>query len=308
MGAVSPNQEPPPLRPDRAGWPALAWRWTRLPLFSYVGLVMVLSLLENRLIFGPLRHPSGIWRPVGLKFEDVHFTAADDVELHGWYVPHPQPRAHVLFAHGNGGNVTYWAEEYAALHELGAAVFAFDYRGYGRSQGAPHEAGLLADARAARAWLATRAGIDPRDVVVMGVSLGGGVAVDLAAADGARGLILQNTFSSLPDAAAVHYPWVPVRWLMRSRFDSAAKIARYEGPLLQTHGDDDDIVPLPLGQRLFAAANEPKRFVLISGGGHNDPLAPTFVTALGEFFESLPPLAGPPRNGDASTPSHDRQP
>jgi fermentation-respiration switch protein FrsA (DUF1100 family) len=255
-----------------------------------VGVVVLLALLEDRLIFGPQRHPNGFWRPAGLAFEDVAFEAADGVQLHGWYVPHPDPRAHVLFAHGNGGNVTYWAEEYAALHKLGAAVFAFDYRGYGRSAGAPNEAGVLADARGARAWLAKRAGIAERDLVVLGVSLGGGVAVDLAAADGARGLILQNTFSSLPDAAAVHYPWVPVRWLMRSRFDSAAKIARYHGPLLQTHGDRDDIVPLALGKRLFAAANEPKRFVLVPGGGHNDPLAPAFVAALDEFLGSLPPV------------------
>jgi fermentation-respiration switch protein FrsA (DUF1100 family) len=117
------------------------------------------------------------------------------------------------------------------------------------------------------------------------------VAVDLAAADGARGLILLNTFNSLPDAASIHYPWVPVRWLMRSRFDSAAKIARYHGPLLQTHGDRDDIVPLALGKQLFAAANEPKRFVLVPGGGHNDPLSPAFVSALDEFLESLPPVA-----------------
>jgi hypothetical protein len=268
---------------------ALGWRVVRVPLYSYVGVVVLLVALENRLIFGPVRHPGGTWQPAGLVFEDVQFTAADGVALHGWHVPHLDPRAYVLFAHGNGGNVTYWAEEYAILHELGAAVFAFDYRGYGRSQGAPDEAGVLADARAARAWLARRAGISEQDVVLLGVSLGGAVAVDLAAADGARGLILQNTFSSLPEAAAVHFPWLPVRWLMRSRFDSAAKIARYRGPLLQTHGDQDEIVPLALGRRLFAAANQPKRFVLCPGGGHNDPLPPAFVAALGEFLSDLPP-------------------
>ncbi|MFO0900150.1 MAG: alpha/beta hydrolase [Pirellulales bacterium] len=290
MTAPAKNGELP-SRSRRAVWGSRAWRWTRLPLFSYVGVVVLMALLEERLVFGPQRHPNGFWRPAGLDFEDVDFEAADGVKLHGWYVPHPNPRAYVLFAHGNGGNVTYWAEEYATLHKLGVAVFAFDYRGYGRSLGVPNEAGVLTDARAARAWLAKRAGIDQKDVVVMGLSLGGGVAVDLAAADGARGLVLLNTFNSLPDAAAVHYPWVPVRWLMRSRFDSAAKIARYHGPLLQTHGDRDDIVPLALGKQLFAAANEPKRFVLVPRGGHNDPLTPAFVTALDEFLEHLPPMS-----------------
>jgi hypothetical protein len=278
-----------PLPPSRGARIAKrSWRLARLPVFSYVGVVVLMALLENRLIFGPQRHPNGFWKPLGLDYEDVSFRAADGVDLHGWYMPHPNPRAYVLFAHGNGGNVTYWADEYAELNKLGAAVFAFDYRGYGRSQGVPDEAGVLADARAARAWLAQRAGIDEADVVVMGLSLGGGVAVDLAAADGARGLILQNTFSSLPDAAAVHYPWLPVRWLMRSRFDSLGKIAQYHGPLLQTHGDRDEIVPLELGQRLFAAANEPKTFVLCAGGGHNDPLTPAFIQALDKFLEELP--------------------
>ena len=114
----------------------------------------------------------------------------------------------------------------------------------------------------------------------MGESLGGAVAVDLAA-DGARALVLENTFSSLPDVAAYHYPWVPVRLLMRTQFNSAAKIASYHGPLHQSHGDRDSIIPLKFAKRLFDAANEPKHFLVVQGADHNDPRMPRITTNCG---------------------------
>jgi fermentation-respiration switch protein FrsA (DUF1100 family) len=180
-------------------------------------------------------------------------------------------------------------DELRTLHDrFGAAALAIDYRGYGKSTGSPSEPGVLADARAARAWLAKRENVSEPEVVLWGFSLGGGVATDLAARDGARGLILHSTFTSLPDAASYHHPWLPCRWLMRNRLDSASKIQNYHGPLLQLHGDADGIVPIELGKRLHARANEPKRFVVIDGGNHNDLRSEEFYTALEEFFAELP--------------------
>jgi uncharacterized protein len=167
-------------------------------------------------------------------------------------------------------------------------VLIFDYRGYGRSEGVPTEQGILADGRAARKWLATRVGVGESQIVMMGESLGGGVAVDLAAADGARGLILENTFSSLPDVAAAHYPWLPVHFLMRAQLNSAAKIPNYHGPLLQVHGDHDQVIPFALGKKLFDAANEPKQFIVIPNGDHNDPRTPAFLKAMDAFIDKLP--------------------
>ena len=119
-----------------------------------------LGKLERSLVFAPNRFPDGNWHPAGLDFEDAWFTAADGTRLHGWYVPRPQPRAVVLFCHGNAGNVALWADVLRLLHDrMGVAALVFDYRGYGRSEGTPSEAGVLADARAARTWLASRAGI-----------------------------------------------------------------------------------------------------------------------------------------------------
>ena len=205
--------------------------------------------------------------------------------LHGWFVPCERPRAVVLFAHGNGGNLSHRADLLRAFHDrLRVAIMIFDYRGYGRSEGLPDAAGILLDGRAARAWLAERAKIKESQIVMMGESLGGAVAVDLAAADGARGLVLDSTFSSLPEVAAWHYPWLPVARLMQTRLDSAAKIVSYHGPLLMFHGDHDQIIPIQFGRRLFDAANEPKRFVVMPGHDHNDPHPASFLSRAGRIL------------------------
>ena len=275
-----------------------SWREGRRPVWPFasaivlclVGLgVVVLSSFENRLIYFPDRQPLESWKPAGLRFEDAEFEAADGTRLHGWYFDAPDPRAVVLFAHGNGGNVTYCADTLDMLRERHrVAILGFDYRGYGLSQGMPDEPGVMADARAARAWLARRAGVNERQVVLMGTSLGGAVMVDLAANDGCRGLILESTFCALRDVAAHHYPLLPVRWLMRTSMDSRSKIARYAGPLLQCHSTTDEIVPFALGRRLFDAANEPKTFVELNGLGHNAPLPEEYYLRLDEFIEALP--------------------
>jgi fermentation-respiration switch protein FrsA (DUF1100 family) len=275
--------------PDRAGPSRVrrAIRWVGIPLLIYGSLVLGMLVMENSLIYFPSVYPDGIWEPPGLEFEDAWFQSADGTKLHGWYVPHDQPRAVVLVAHGNAGNLSHRYELLEDLNELGVSTMIFDYRGYGKSEGVPSEAGILADARAARAWLAKRAGVNEGDIVLMGESLGGGVMVDLAAHDGARALVLENTFTSLPDVAAFHYPWLPVRTLMRTRLDSAAKIGKFHGPLLQAHGDSDTIIPYPIGQKLHAAANEPKTFVSIAGGDHNDARTPEFFAALDRFLSEL---------------------
>ena len=284
-GCQSPDESPQSLG-RRLG--RLSLRVLRAALLAYLILLLLMMLGENSLLFHPARYPGGDWQPRGLTFEDAWFNATDGTKLHGWYVPHDHPRAVILIAHGNGGNITSRVEIVRALHDrYGTSVMIFDYRGYGRSDGSPDEAGILADGRAARAWLANRAGIPENQIVLWGESLGGGVAVDLAADGGARGLILQSTFGAAADAAAYHFPWVPVRLLMRTKLDSAAKIADYHGPLLQVHGDKDQTVPIQSGRRLFEAANEPKQFVLVPGGGHNDPYSPQFFAALEKFLAEL---------------------
>ena len=244
---------------------------------------------EESLIFFPSKYPAGYWQhPPGVAIEDAQFESADGTRLHGWYLPHPNPSAVVLFCHGNAGNITDRIAVLRRLHDdVGASVLIFDYRGYGRSEGTPDEDGILRDARAARTWLAEKAGVEEAEIVLFGRSVGGAVAVDLAAKDGARGLVLQSTFTSIPDMAAYHYRWLPVRGLIRTRLDSLSKIASYHGPLLMSHGRDDTIVPCALGKRLFEAANEPKRFIQLEGCDHNDSERPPYYRTLKEFFDAL---------------------
>lgn len=223
---------------------------------------------------------------------EAKFTADDGVHLHGWFYDLPNPRAIVLFCHGNAGSVVEWSEVAERIRDQHhVSVLVFDYRGYGQSEGRPDEQGILRDARAARRWLANQTGVAEADIVLMGRSLGGAVAVDLAAEDGARGLVLASTFSSLPDVAAHHMPWLLPRLNMTQRLNSADKIARYKGPLLQTHGDADRVVPIQSARKLFDAAREPKQFLVIPGADHNDPPNEDCRKMLDRFFDALPPVA-----------------
>src|SRR5258706_9153823 len=159
---------------------------------GYCSVLLVLSYLENMLIYPAPRYPQGDWVAKGLTHQDVFFNSADGTKLHGWLVEHPQPKAVILYCHGNGTHVANLAEFLAEMRdEFQVSIFAFDYRGYGRSEGKPAEKGILEDAEAAQHWLAKRAGIEKKDIVLMGRSLGGGIALHLAAENGARGVILQ---------------------------------------------------------------------------------------------------------------------
>jgi fermentation-respiration switch protein FrsA (DUF1100 family) len=253
----------------------------------------MLRAVERWLVFPAPPHAGADWVAADLPHEDAHFTAVDGTQLHGWYVPHPAPRASILFCHGNGEHVARLTPTLALLNRRAAvSVFAWDYRGYGRSQGKPTEKHLLADARAAQLWLAEREGIRPEDVVLYGRSLGGAVSVGLAAEHPVRGMVLERTFADMIETAAYHFPWLPVKWLMRNRFPSAQRIAAYQGPLLQSHGTADRIVPFEMGKRLFDSATTPnKRFFVVEGGDHNGPQPDEFFEALGEFLDSLPPVA-----------------
>ncbi len=243
--------------------------------------------IDELLLFFPSKYPTGNWQPTDLKFQDVNFAAEDGTKLHGWYCPSDKPRAVVLIAHGNAGHVAGRASWLRYLQKSArVSVFMFDYRGYGRSEGTPTVEGVLMDARAARKQLGELASVKEKDIVLMGESLGGAVMVQLAAESAPRGLILQSTFSSLRDVADVHYPGLA--WLVsKNRLDSATQIANYRGPLLQSHGDFDRLVPLASAKKLFQAANQPKRLFIIENGGHEDWLTDAYLKALEQFIAAL---------------------
>ena len=266
-----------------------AWRRSRVARWGGVAWLLVLLLamiFEEFLIYPAKKYPYGDWNHTAAGKEDAWFTASDGTPLHGWYFHHDAPRGHLLYCHGNGNNVAdlgEFAEDLRRRYDL--AVFVFDYRGYGRSGGRPVEEGVLADSEAALAWFAKRAEVSPSSVIAMGRSLGGAVAVHLASQVPLRGLVLHSTFASLPDVAAFHYPWLPVRMVMRNRYPSIDKLPRSKCPLLMVHGDADEVVPYASGEELFAAATaDCKKFVRQPNGRHNDPFDHQFHDEFRTFL------------------------
>jgi fermentation-respiration switch protein FrsA (DUF1100 family) len=222
---------------------------------------------QRRLIYFPSPGPVPPADDILFHGRDVVLETDDGIRLGAWYFP--AGRSAVLVCNGNGGDRWMRAPLAAALNRLGHSVLLFDYRGYGGNPGSPTEHGLAADARAAQAWLAAQSDVDR--IAYFGESLGAAVAIGLALQRRPAALVLRSPFTSLPDVAAVHYPWLPVRRLLLDRYPSIDRMASLSAPLLVIAGDRDEIVPESLSRRLFDAAAEPKRYVVIRGAGHNDP-------------------------------------
>jgi fermentation-respiration switch protein FrsA (DUF1100 family) len=236
---------------------------------GYLLVCLALFMLQPALIFvggGPPDLDPG---DVGLEYTEVALETADGLELHGWYVPAAGASAVVLVCHGNAGNVGDRLGLLLAFHRMGLAVLLFDYRGYGNSEGRTTEAGTYRDAEAAWRYLTGVRGLAPERIVAFGESLGGAVAIELARRRPLGLLIVESTFTSVPDMGARLYPWAPVRLLCRIRYDSLAKVGALTLPKLFLHSPEDEIVPYESGRRLFEAAAEPKEFCA-TAGGHND--------------------------------------
>lgn len=250
---------------------------------------MLIKVIERSLVYPVPSRERGDWRPRWLRPQNVWFRSGDNTKLHGWYVPNPDARRLVVYCHGNGEHVADQANLVFRLQsQLGATVFIFDYRGYGRSRGKPHERGCVADGLAAQRWLAEREGVSTDDIVVMGRSIGGAVGVAIAAEQGARALVLENTFSKMTDVAAHLYPWLPVRLVMRNRYNSVKRAPAYCGPLFQYHSRTDEIVPFELGRRLFdAIPSRQKQFFEVPYGRHNDSPPPSYYAALAQFLDQV---------------------
>jgi uncharacterized protein len=284
----------------------------------------LLWLLQRRLIYFPDPGPVPVASSVLPGAEDVSFPTADGLRLHGWFVPgdvdspaQPSPGVGyapppgdpaaagrgvarpggpaVLVCNGNGGDRSMRAALAAALSRLGLGVLLFDYRGYGGNPGSPSEDGLAADARAAAAYLAARPEVDPDRVVYLGESLGAAVALRLATERPPAALVLRSPFASLAEVGREHYPMLPVSLLLRDRYDSARLAGRLAAPLLVVAGGRDRIVPASHSRRLFDAAPEPKRLVVLDGADHNDDellAGPRLLAELRAFLAGIPGLLG----------------
>jgi fermentation-respiration switch protein FrsA (DUF1100 family) len=252
---------------------------TPLVVLTLVALAFVgyLWVTQRSLIYLPERSapPASSFPLAG---EAVSFQTDDGLSLSGWFLPAaaaeepPRPGPGVLVLNGNAGHRAYRVPLALALHDMGASVLLFDYRGYGGNPGEPTEDGLRRDARAALAFLEARGEVDSDRIAVFGESLGAAVAVALAIERPPAALVLRSPFSSIAEVGRHHYPWLPViDPLLWDHYPVASSMAGVRAPVLVVAGDADEIVPPDQSRAVFEAADEPKRWLLISGAHHNDP-------------------------------------
>jgi fermentation-respiration switch protein FrsA (DUF1100 family) len=279
----------------------MIWTLAASVAVIYVGLLVLLRLSESRLIYFPGQQRHLVAPPAWLDLptERVEIPSDDGITLVSWVIPAPSESSTglwLLMCHGNAGNLSEFDRpvHYAGLRRLGLSLLAFDYRGYGESGGSPSEEGLYRDAQAAYRYLRETRRVPSERIVVFGHSLGSAVAVDLVSRVPAAGLIVDGALTSVIDRGQELYPYIPVRWIATSRFNSLAKVAEIRIPKLFLHAVRDEVVPLAHGRRLFAAAAPPKTFVELQGG-HGDAFEVDSANYFGSIARFLTSLAANPR-------------
>lgn len=226
----------------------------------------------------------------GWAFEDIYMQLHSGNTTHAWWIPLEGARGTVLFSHGNAGNIADRLESIGLLRGMGLSVLAYDYGGYGRSNGHPSEARVYEDIRAAWRELTEVRGIPPEQIILFGRSLGAAPTAQLGTEVKAAGIVLESAFLSVPEVAGEIFPYLPVRWLVRDRFDNGAKVALLKSPVLIIHSREDRLIPFRHGETLFARASEPKRWLEIHGDHNNgfvqshDTYLPAWDTFLDEVL------------------------
>jgi fermentation-respiration switch protein FrsA (DUF1100 family) len=237
---------------------------------------------ERGIVFFPDPYLIGTPADFGLEYEEVWFTAEDGVKLHGWWVPKPGAPVWLWF-HGNAGNISHRLENIKLLvEEVGVQVFIFDYREYGKSEGGICREGTFKDAAAAYRYLTGTRGISGPDIILFGRSLGTALATDLALKGPCRALILESPFTNSKEMAKRLAPFL-FDWRPKVPYDNLGRIGYVQVPVLIIHGTHDEIIPVDMARRVFAAAAEPKELYLISGSHHND----TYLVGGREYIERL---------------------
>jgi len=247
-------------------------------------------MFEDQYIYYPTKEIDHTPATYGLKFQNIHLTTEDGVVLHGWLMPHAKARFTLLHFHGNAGNISHRLHLYEQWHRMGISLLAIDYRGYGKSEGAPSEAGFYSDGRAAWKELVKRQNIPASQIIISGRSLGCAVAAKLATETKPAALVLETPFTNIPDMAAEHYPWiVPIQYLARTQFDTLDLIAQVKTPTMVITAQNDELVPEAMSEKIYAAAHQPKQLVTLSGS-HNDfdiSSSSTYTTAWQQWLNQL---------------------
>jgi len=254
-------------------------------------LVVVVYFMQGRMLYlsgVPGRTLTMTPTNVGMDYQDVSIETTDGVTLHGWFITGRSSQV-LLFFHGNAGNISHRLDSIRLFQDLGLSVLIIDYRGYGQSEGRTTERGIYRDADAAWRYLIEDRGIVASDIVIFGRSLGASVASRLAAQQQPLALIVESSFTSVPDIAQHLYPWLPARWLSRLSHATRDYVRDVRCPVLVVHSRDDEIIPFHHGEAIYASANEP-RTLLALRGTHNDAFLRderTYIEGVRTFLTGL---------------------
>ena len=258
-------------------------------LYLYALHLVVLLTFEYRLAFpGWTFNKHWVSLPEGTHVEELALDTSDGNTVQAWWLPPPgwtPDRGAVLYSHGNGENLSNCGSHLRRWRdELKTGALGFDFPGFANSTGTPTEASCYAAAQAAFDWLVQEKKVAPNDIIVVGQSMGGAMATELAARQACRMLITAGTYTSFPDMAQHRFFWIPGRYLVRLQFDNRSKVAKMRTPVFIAHGTADHVVPFAQGERLFAAAHEPKRFHAMPDHPHAHPKSAEFYEAVREFL------------------------
>ena len=238
----------------------------------YATLITYVYFMQSSLIFYPNmpgRYLTATPENIGLTYQNVEFVTEDNIKLHGWFIPNKNATGTVLFFHGNAGNISHRLDSIAILNGLELNVFIIDYRGYGQSEGKITEQGTYRDAEAAWNYLIDNQGISEKQIIIFGRSLGASIAAWLASQHTPAALIIESGFTSVPSIGRRLYPFLPIRWLTRIKYDTKQYVKNISCPVMVAHSKNDEIIPYEEGREIFQAAPEPKQFLEMQGG-HND--------------------------------------
>jgi hypothetical protein len=256
----------------------------KILIYIVIGILLVfgyIKYIESQSFFYPLKNIEYTPDSIKLPFKNVYIKTQDNIQINGWFIPCSHAKYTILFFHGNAGNIGLRLEKIRLLHDMNMNIFIIDYRGYGNSQGRPSEQGLYSDAKAAYDYLVNNLNIKTAEIIVYGESLGAAVAVHLACEAKVAALILEGAFSKSRDLAEKYYPLIP-SFLFSDKFNSLAKIKKVSVPKLFMHSRTDEIVPFVLAKKLYNAADNPKKFIELSGS-HNA----TYLDSIDIYLSSI---------------------
>jgi hypothetical protein len=258
----------------------------------YVVFALMLYLFQGRMVYLsnlPERALGASPSDIGLDYEDVSLTTSDNERLHGWYVPAANSKGVLLFFHGNAGNISHRLESIEIFHELDLDILIIDYRGYGQSTGKATEQGTYLDAQAAWDYLINSRRIPADRIIVFGRSLGGAIGAWLGAQHTPAAVIIESSFSSGVDMARRLYPFLPVRLITRLKYPVADYAARLKCPVLVVHSRHDEIIPFTMGQAIYAAVKQQKKFLELRGDHNNGFLISQedYIAGLKDFTQAI---------------------